>query len=256
MSRLFQGSSVLFYRARSCSQKTLSCRLRTSPQKAQPSASSSSSSFALSSSSSALTSSPSSENVCQSLCADKQRMLDAIQDPAWCWGKQGPTPKRAEDSSESGDRSYHSSSTTTSSARLCSHCHDDSSEDDDDDSPCCRELCREMSEMMSMAFGRWGLGPDSSAAGDEREDGGGGSNPHPDSDPDRDPGPPCAVLTCVRCGQCGYTFCCTCSPTPSVRRLRSEYWSRPEDKYTLSVSVSIYEQVLLFTRCSLSLLCL
>ena len=168
MSRLFQGSSVLFYRARSCSQKTLSCQLRTSPQKAQPSASSSSSSlrpFLLLLLLRPSPSSPSSENVCQSLCADKQRMLDAIQDPAWCWGKQGPTPKRAEDSSESGDRSHHSSSTTTSSARLCSHCHDDSSEDDDDDSPCCRELCREMSEMMSMAFGRWGLGPDSSAAG-------------------------------------------------------------------------------------------
>ena len=180
MSRLFQGSSVLFYRARSCSQITLSRQLRTSPQKAQPSASpssSSSTSFALSSSSSsALTSSPSSENVCQSLCADKQRMLDAIQDPAWCWEKQGPTPKRAEDSSESGDRSHHSSSTTTSSARLCSHRHDDSS-DDDDDSSCCRELCREMSEMMSMAFGRWALGPDSSAAGDKREDGGGVQTP-------------------------------------------------------------------------------
>ena len=138
---------------------------------------------------------------CQPLCAEKKKMLDVIQDSASHWKKNKKKTKTKQAESRESD------SSSTSGARNVDSC--------------CRDLCREKTEMMSAALG--GLGP---RAGDEGDD-----------------GPPCAVLTSVRCGQCGYTFCCTCSPTPWMRRLRTQYWSRPQDKYTLCVSLSIYEKV-------------
>ncbi|KAK7508188.1 hypothetical protein BaRGS_00000427 [Batillaria attramentaria] len=90
----------------------------------------------------------------------------------------------------------------------------------------CRELCKEKSHMMSVVGG---LTPPRGGAWTAASEG--------------TADPPCAMLTSVKCERCGWTLCCMCSSAPSMRVLRSQYWSRPQDKYRLNVSVSIHEKV-------------
>lgn len=93
----------------------------------------------------------------------------------------------------------------------------------------CAEICKEKSQMMSMM--ERGQLPSSSGEA--------GSNVNMEVADLL----PTAVLTSVQCSKCGCTFCCVCASLPMLRVLNSQYWSRPQDKYRLNVSVSIREKV-------------